>query len=135
MSCSHTFCNKCILPWITNKQTCPVCRAEVLMELTGKDLIANSIIQDLEVQCQNNGCQWTDKLESLHKHLISCLFHKKPEWLSRVNEFIKIDDDTPVSESLLRSVIVITYTTADQKCRQVKAWISLYLRGHLLWRE
>ena len=95
----HTFCQKCIAQWNKKHQTCPVCRAEVYKELTGKDLIAENLIQELEVQCYHPGCQWREKLENLQNHATRCAFYKAPEWLSRVETFIEIDDDdeTPLN--------------------------------------
>jgi len=66
---------------------------EVLNELLGKDIIADRIIQDLEVQCVNQECQWKDKLENLDKHIKACSFYQPPEWLSRATDIIEIDDE------------------------------------------
>jgi hypothetical protein len=49
----------------------------------GKDLIAEKIIQDLEVFCVNQLCDWKDCLENLNKHVKACPFAETPAWLSK----------------------------------------------------
>jgi len=49
----------------------------------GKDLIAEKIIQDLEVYCVNKLCDWRDSLENLNKHVKNCPFAETPAWLSK----------------------------------------------------
>jgi len=49
----------------------------------GKDLIAEKIIQDLEVYCVHKLCDWKDSLENLNKHVKNCPFAETPAWLSQ----------------------------------------------------
>ncbi len=39
LSCHNIFCTKCLLTWLSNKQTCPLCRVNVdiskLIYITG----------------------------------------------------------------------------------------------------
>jgi len=49
----------------------------------GKDLIADKIIQDLEVYCVHKLCDWKDSLENLNKHVKNCPFAETPAWLSQ----------------------------------------------------
>lgn len=60
----------------------------------GKDLVADKIIQDLQVQCPNSSCTWKDSLEHLDKHYKNCSYTKSPEWLKTDQEYIKIEEDT-----------------------------------------
>jgi len=63
----------------------------------GKDLIAEKIIQDLEVFCVNQLCEWKDKLEYLNKHVKSCPFAKTPDWLSQAKNSIKADEPQTIA--------------------------------------
>lgn len=29
LNCNHEFCTKCVIPWVRNKGTCPLCRGEI----------------------------------------------------------------------------------------------------------
>jgi len=74
----------------------------------GKDLIAEKIIQDLEVFCVNQLCEWKDKFENLNKHAKSCPYSKTPEWL-KAQSSVKFDDNqAPVGDMYLEAVF---YTT------------------------
>jgi len=106
---SHTFCQKCLSHWINDNKTCPICRHEVLNELVGKDLVADKIIQDLEVQCGNQECQWKDRLENLDKHIKTCSFFQPPEWLARATDIIEIDDEKPSKHIIYGDVISFLY--------------------------
>lgn len=54
--------------------------------LASKDLIADKIISDLEVQCINKLCNWKGRLEELNKHVKGCVCAKPPEWLVNANK-------------------------------------------------
>jgi hypothetical protein len=51
VKCGHTFCRKCIDEWIKKNSNCPICREKCNVSEFSKDLIASSIIGDLEVTC------------------------------------------------------------------------------------
>jgi uncharacterized protein YbaR (Trm112 family) len=51
INCSHTFCLTCINTWIKTKVVCPICRTKILKTQIGKDLIAQKIINSMEVKC------------------------------------------------------------------------------------
>jgi len=56
----------------------------------GKDLIAEKIINDLEVFCVNDKyCKWKDKLELLPRHVEACEFQDKnlTDWLQGFDRF------------------------------------------------
>ena len=57
ISCGHTFCEACIDSWLKSPQNinCPMCRKKVLKQQTGKDLIAEKVINSLSVKCINKG--------------------------------------------------------------------------------
>lgn len=89
VTCGHTFCCKCLEKWHKNNinnPTCPLCRENYEPDYTGKDLIAQSIINELQVYCINNGCPWKGKLSELQNHIKSCLFCPK-----NMPNFIKIE--------------------------------------------
>ena len=51
ISCAHTFCELCIKEWLKKNANCPMCRKKVSKNQTGKDLVAQGIINKLEVKC------------------------------------------------------------------------------------
>lgn len=67
-----------------------------------KDHIANNLIQDLEVKCPNSECSWKNRLEELEEHFRNCNFSQPPEWLTRAQNIIEIDDidDGPISPNI-----------------------------------
>ena len=76
LTCGHTFCKKCLNEWEkkSNSELCPLCRNYHVKNFSGKDLIAQSIINDSIVTCIYKGCPWKDKLSNLHNHIQNCLF-------------------------------------------------------------
>jgi hypothetical protein len=55
---SHTFCYECINNCMKAKPNCPVCRTPIAQKSVGKDLLAFSIINELEVFCIYDNCSW-----------------------------------------------------------------------------
>ena len=100
----HTFCAKCITQWANDHNSCPVCRETIEMNLSGKDLIGEKIIQDLEVFCPNKLCDWKDRLENLNKHASSCAFDNPPNWLKEAQNYIHVDGDTDINDVYLQDV-------------------------------
>ena len=72
LNCGHTFCGKCIEHWFLSCYKCPTCRSKVTD--FSKDLLANAIVNDLEVKCDNEekGCPWKGVLSELKNHLKVC---------------------------------------------------------------
>ena len=82
LSCGHTYCEKCITDWIHEnikkklKAKCPLCNSEVKgivkkkVQLE-KDLLARSIINDLEVFCKfkESGCVWKGMMQDSIHHM------------------------------------------------------------------
>ena len=100
-SISHTFCKNCITTWANNHQNCPVCREYVEENLAGKDLIANKIIQDLEVFCPNRICCWKDRLEEFPKHYKICSKTQIPDYLKEAQNTLKAEsEEDPVLKDI-----------------------------------
>ena len=76
ISCGHTFCKQCLTQWEEKSQhrECPLCRNTYISEYTGRDLIAQTLINDAIVRCIYKGCPWRDKLSNLYNHIQNCLF-------------------------------------------------------------
>lgn len=110
-SISHTFCKKCITQWETDHSTCPECRVKIEPNLSGKDLIAEKIIQDLEVYCPNKLCDWKDRLENLTKHVNCCPYDSPPEWLKEAQSYINVDDDPTANDIFLKDVRIVFIKT------------------------
>ena len=87
---SHTFCEHCIKTWFENQKSCPECRKTFKIKDLGKDLLAEKIINDLEVFCVNDKyCKWKDKLELLPRHVKVCEFKNQnlTDWLQGFDKF------------------------------------------------
>ena len=91
ITCGHTFCKKCLNQWEkkSNNDLCPLCRNEYVRNFSGKDLIAQSIINDAIVTCIYKGCPWKEKLSALQNHIQNCLFEpeKLPTFMKQSNFF------------------------------------------------
>ncbi len=74
------------------------------MKDLGKDLIAEKIINDLEVFCINDKyCQWKDKLELLPRHVEVCEFQDKnlQDWLQSFDKKTQNDETMVENKNLL----------------------------------
>lgn len=86
ITCGHTFCKACLTQWENKSQSklCALCRKEYKSELCGKDLTAQSIINDSIVRCIFEGCPWKDKLANLLSHIQKCKYDI-PEYIKKNN--------------------------------------------------
>ena len=89
ITCGHTFCNKCITQWEKKSHNfqCPLCREYYDPDYSGKDLLAQNMINDANVSCIYKGCPWKDKLVNLNNHIQNCLFNPK-----KLPKFMKISN-------------------------------------------
>ena len=89
ITCGHTFCNKCISQWEKKSHNfqCPLCREYYDPDYSGKDLLAQNMINDANVSCIYKGCPWKDKLINLNNHIQNCLFNPK-----KLPKFMKISN-------------------------------------------
>ena len=67
----------------------------------GKDLVAEKIIEDLDVACNHKLCDWKGKLSELKKHTKGCAFAKPPEWLSQLQGSKSLEDEGPKDWALI----------------------------------
>lgn len=79
ITCGHTFCNKCIVQWEKKSRNfqCPLCRESYVPAYSGKDLLAQNMLNDANVTCIYKGCPWKNKLVDLNNHIQNCLFNPK----------------------------------------------------------
>lgn len=123
ITCGHTFCKKCLNQWEKKSQSdlCPLCREQYISNFSGKDLIAQSMINDSIVTCIYKGCPWKDKLSNLYNHIQNCLFEpgKLPKFMKKTYFFeteknnkkekiIKLDE----SEENLGNICSFNYTSS-----------------------
>ena len=102
LTCGHTFCLICIEKWLETENICPICRKYVDKLNLSKNYIVSSIIDELEVVCNNKECPWKGTVSDLNKHLSNCQFDEKTmsnEIKSIFNSNIG-DDDTFVNSYL-----------------------------------
>ena len=55
-------------------------------------MLANQLINDLEIQCSNRACDWTGKLGEIKSHLPNCTYRdgNLPKWFK---EYVKQQED------------------------------------------
>ncbi len=71
--CAHNFCRTCIMPWLGGTQTCPECRKPVDVNgLRDPDFTLVRLLDQLEVFCPNNECEWQGERGLLPAHLEQC---------------------------------------------------------------
>ena len=54
---------------------CPLCRENYDPNYSGKDLLAQNMLNDANVTCIYKGCPWKSKLVNLNNHIQKCLFN------------------------------------------------------------
>ncbi|CAD8125909.1 unnamed protein product [Paramecium sonneborni] len=91
-TCGHTFCGTCLVRWIQQKKSCPLCRHQLERNYKfDKDILASKIVGDIQVKCLR--CQqWNGTLALFKQHKkTQCIF------IQRHNEIpqnaIEIGDD------------------------------------------
>ncbi|XP_060071505.1 RING finger protein 151-like [Ylistrum balloti] len=97
--CGHSFCKKCILPWLKHSKTCPEDRKTLHIGQLHHDFILENIIGDQMVACpfRRSGCEFIGQLQRLNSHKKSCDFNPK-----NLPEFIK--KNTPVENAAEKSI-------------------------------
>ncbi|XP_006814746.1 E3 ubiquitin-protein ligase LNX-like [Saccoglossus kowalevskii] len=99
--CGHSYCKKCILPWLHKSKTCPDDRKPVQIHQLHFDFILANIIGDQMVACpyRKSGCLHIGQLEQLASHKKSCNFNPKnlPAFLLANKENLTGHDPTPSS--------------------------------------
>eukprot|EP01017_Pseudomicrothorax_dubius_P048091 TRINITY_DN869_c0_g1_i6.p1 TRINITY_DN869_c0_g1~~TRINITY_DN869_c0_g1_i6.p1 ORF type:complete len:325 (-),score=42.27 TRINITY_DN869_c0_g1_i6:170-1144(-) len=112
MTYSHTFCKACIFKWLEQNRTCPICRSPCQPSLLRADMIPTNIIDDLDVSCPSEGCQWIGKHETLIGHILSCVHTsqkskdicrrmRNPEIQERLPSFSSLDFPLPAPSNFL----------------------------------
>ena len=97
ITCGHTFCNICIAKWEKKSRNnqCPLCREIYEPYYSGKDLLAQNMINDALVTCIYKGCPWKDRLAELNNHIQNCLFNpKKLQKFSKITNWFKENNKT-----------------------------------------
>ena len=91
ITCGHTFCLKCLTQWEkkSHNYQCPLCRENYDPNYSGKDLLAQNMLNDANVTCIYKGCPWKSKLVNLNNHIQKCLFNttKLPKFMKITNWF------------------------------------------------
>jgi len=115
----HIFCFDCILKCFETKLECPNCRHNLTKKsVITKDLLADSIINDLGVSCNNSNCPWMGVLSELDEHLKSCVFDKKLmpnniyELLNKENTNTRNIDHSEPEESCVNSYLNFNSNTS-----------------------
>ena len=100
--CGHTFCSDCILQWCKKTKTCPSCRQAIKIKHNSNDLIAQSIINDLKIECSTKNCIWRGKFEEFKAHKNNC---EGLTYSAIENEILELlDSQVPVDEIILGQI-------------------------------
>ena len=102
--CSHTFCYECAKDAFSRKLNCPTCRVEIHEMIP--NFIAKKLVENLEVCCSNNTCDWIGKRKELIEHLGNCKFKSNTNSLKLIDGF-NSDVKNPLSENEEDKVNVI----------------------------
>lgn len=97
--CGHSYCKKCILPWLKSKRTCPEDRKPLQISQLHHDFILENIIGDQMVACpfRRSGCDFIGQLQRLASHKKSCDFNpiNLPEFIKTPTEQEESDLTNP----------------------------------------
>ena len=103
ITCGHTFCDTCLKKWEkkSGNNKCPLCREDYEPYYTGKDLLAQNMINDAMVTCIYKGCPWKDRLGELNNHIQNCLFNpiKLPKFMKITNWFKENNKEEPIEKN------------------------------------
>ncbi|KAI1288091.1 E3 ubiquitin-protein ligase NRDP1 [Halotydeus destructor] len=85
--CGHTFCQECIVTWMTEENSCPVCR-KLLYKLCRPPVAFMNILNRQRITCdqRSNGCSELIQLDRLSEHVKSC--QHKPQQ-GKIRTFLK----------------------------------------------
>ena len=81
--CQHTFCRKCLSSLAANSRTasipCPYCRKNFKIATLKTNILAASLINELEIYCSNRavGCPWKGEIQRIPTHLKICSYGKE----------------------------------------------------------
>lgn len=89
-TCQHTFCRKCLASLAANSRTastpCPYCRKTFKLASVKINILAASLINELDIYCSNRsvGCAWKGEIQRIPAHLKICSYGKEklPQWLA-----------------------------------------------------
>ncbi|XP_041363865.1 RING finger protein 151-like [Gigantopelta aegis] len=103
--CGHSFCKKCILPWLRHSKTCPEDRKSLHANELHHDFILENIIGDQMVACsfRLSGCEFVGQLQQLSNHQRKCDFNPRnvPDFILKSSsphveeENMQLDETVP----------------------------------------
>jgi hypothetical protein len=70
----HMACLSCITTALDSNQECPTCKTYLSIKKLSRSLAIGQIIDDLEIKCSSDKCDWTGKLGEQSTHSESCEF-------------------------------------------------------------
>ena len=77
-TCSHIFCENCIVNSLSRKKRCPNCNERCkdhqVLKLKDKNPFASRIWSNIAVKCEhhNENCGWTGTITNYKSHMKSC---------------------------------------------------------------
>ncbi|KAK3583014.1 hypothetical protein CHS0354_005655 [Potamilus streckersoni] len=91
--CGHSYCRKCIIPWLKTNKTCPEDRKPLQVHQLHHDFILENIIGDQMVACpfRKSGCEFIGQLQQLSTHKKNCDFNP-----ANLPDFLKDTQESPV---------------------------------------
>ncbi|XP_070580121.1 ligand of Numb protein X 2-like [Ptychodera flava] len=111
--CGHSFCKKCIVPWLKRSKTCPEDRKPLQIHQLHFDFILANIIGDQMVACpyRTSGCEFIGQLERLTAHKKGCDFN--PQNLPKFLLANKENEIKAVSHAHSENKVVCLDTTSE----------------------
>ena len=79
LTCQHAFCEPCILVWLQDHTSCPLCRCSLSVDdLVTLHRVWRKKLNNLQMKCFNNhsGCKEVVRLEQMGEHLDECGYAK-----------------------------------------------------------
>ncbi|CAD8123432.1 unnamed protein product [Paramecium sonneborni] len=71
--CQNLFCSECITSWLQRGKTCPY-NCSNQMQLKNPHRIVREAISQIQIRCQNQGCDEKMLLQNLDSHLLQCQY-------------------------------------------------------------
>jgi len=70
--CQHVFCRSCIERALLRRHACPTCNAVMHASELQRNILAQSLLDEIEIRCSCSDCNWTGPQDQLAAHEAKC---------------------------------------------------------------